>query len=80
MTVRQSAPQPDNLLGICHSLGETFGINPLFLRMALIFGVLISAQITIGVYLIAGVAVGIAHLITRERRGARTKRRERVTA
>jgi phage shock protein PspC (stress-responsive transcriptional regulator) len=80
MTVHQSTPQPDNLLGICHSLGETFGINPLILRMALIFGVLISAQITIGIYLIAGVAVAIAHLVTRERRGARAKQRDRVTA
>ena len=31
-----TTPQQDNLLGICHALGETFGFNPLYLRLALL--------------------------------------------
>jgi phage shock protein C len=62
----------DNLLGICHALGETFGVNPLVFRLALITGLLFSAKLTLIAYFTAGVAVLVAHLFTRERpRGGR---------
>lgn len=68
----------DNLLGICNALGETFGVNPLIFRLALIVGLLFSAKLTVIAYFTAGIAVLIAHLFTREPRRARTD--ERITA
>lgn len=67
-----TAPQADNLLGICHALGETFGFNPLFLRIALLIAVMINAEATLITYLVAGIAVAIAKLATR-RSGHRAK-------
>jgi phage shock protein C len=70
----------DNLLGICNAIGETFGFNPIYLRLALISGLLFSAQLTIGFYLLAGVAVATAHLFTRDRGVAARTPRDRVAA
>jgi phage shock protein PspC (stress-responsive transcriptional regulator) len=61
---------PDNLFGICHALGETFGFNPLFLRVALLIAVMINAEATLVAYFAAGVAVLAAKLATRDRRKA----------
>ncbi len=63
----QTAPahKPDNLLGICHALGETFGFNPLFLRLALLVGVMVDAELALSAYAVAGVAVVTAHVATR---------------
>ena len=55
----------DNLLGICHALGETFGFNPLFLRIALLVGVMVNAEVTLIAYFAAGIAVMAAKLATR---------------
>jgi len=62
------APRADNLLGICHALGETFGFNPLFLRVALLVGVMVEAETTLIAYLVAGIAVAAAKLATRPSR------------
>lgn len=39
MTTAHETPQPnvasDNLFGVCNALGEDFGFNPLWLRLAL---------------------------------------------
>ncbi|HWI87522.1 MAG TPA: PspC domain-containing protein [Sphingomonas sp.] len=59
----------DNLLGICHALGETFGFNPIFLRLVLMVGVIVSPQITVIAYLVAGIAVLVATLVTRRTTG-----------
>lgn len=64
----QSAPDQsprDNLLGICHALGETFGFNPLFLRIPLLVGVMLNAEAALIAYFAAGIAVAIAKLATR---------------
>ena len=74
-----TAPQADNLLGICHALGETFGFNPLFLRVALLIAVMINAEATLITYLVAGIAVAIAKLATR-RSGQREKTLTLTTA
>jgi phage shock protein PspC (stress-responsive transcriptional regulator) len=56
---------PDNLFGICHALGETFGFNPLFLRVALLIAVMANAEATLIAYFAAGIAVMAAKLATR---------------
>jgi len=72
----QTAPAAprDNLLGVCHALGELFGFNPLFLRIALLLALIVNAEMALGAYLIAGVAVLLAKLATRERAKSANKR------
>ena len=74
--MQNSNPAPaklDNLFGVCHALGEAFGINPLILRIAVVFGILLNAEITLFAYIGAGLAVVAATLITKfaSRRSAR---------
>jgi phage shock protein PspC (stress-responsive transcriptional regulator) len=64
----QTAPAQsprDNLFGICHALGETFGFNPLYLRVALLAAVMANAEATVIAYFAAGIAVLAARLATR---------------
>jgi phage shock protein PspC (stress-responsive transcriptional regulator) len=62
-----TTPQQDNLLGICHALGETFGFNPLYLRLALLPPLVIVPQFTLLAYAAAGVAVLASKLLVRSR-------------
>jgi len=55
----------DNLFGICHTLGETFGFNPIYPRVALLGAVMLDAEMALIAYFSAGVAVMIAKLATR---------------
>jgi len=64
----QTAPAQsprDNLFGICHALGDTFGFNPLYLRIALLVAVMVNAEATLVAYFAAGIAVLVAKLATR---------------
>jgi len=64
----QTAPADsprDNLFGICHALGETFGFNALYLRIALLLVVLVNAESALLAYFAAGIAVLVAKLATR---------------
>ena len=61
----QTAPARDNLLGVCHAIGDTFGFNPLYLRLVLLVAVMLNAEIAIGAYAVAGIAVLAARLATR---------------
>jgi len=74
----QTAPAQsprDNLFGICHALGETFGFNPIYLRVALLAAVMLDAEAALIAYFAAGVAVMIAKLATRSssKRAAKAK-------
>jgi phage shock protein C len=62
----QTAPiARDNLLGVCHTIGDTFGFNPLYLRLLLLVGVMLNAEIAVAAYAVAGIAVLVARLATR---------------
>lgn len=65
----------DNLFGICHALGETFGFNPLYLRIALLVAVMLDAETALLAYFAAGIAVLVAKLATRStgKRAAKVK-------
>ena len=74
----QTAPADsprDNLFGVCHALGEIFGFNPLFLRLAFLVTVMLNAEIALVAYFGAGIAVLIAKLATRSasKRAAKAK-------
>ncbi len=59
-----AAAHRDNLFGICHALGETFGFNPLYLRLLLLVGIMLDAKLALLAYVVAGVAVLIAKAAT----------------
>ncbi len=65
MQTRTPAPKLDNLFGVCHALGEAFGFNPIYLRIAIVFGILLNFELTAILYAAAGVAVLTAHLISK---------------
>lgn len=47
----------DTILGVCEAIGEDFGINPLWLRLAFIAPLFVQPMLTIGVYLALGAVV-----------------------
>lgn len=65
MQTKIPAPKLDNLFGVCHALGDAFGFNPLYLRIAIVFGILVNFEITAIAYAAAGVAVLAAHLLAK---------------
>ncbi len=53
----------DNLLGVCHALGGTFGFDPLILRLVLMLGLLLDFQAAVATYAVLGLAVLAAALL-----------------
>lgn len=68
------AAHRDNLFGICHALGETFGFNPLVLRIVLLAAVMANAEATLIAYFSAGIAVLIAKIATRNSRNTEVRK------
>lgn len=56
----------DNLLGICHAIGEDFGFNPIFIRIPLAVGIIFSAKWTLITYAAMGVIVLASRLLIRK--------------
>jgi phage shock protein PspC (stress-responsive transcriptional regulator) len=50
----------DTILGVCEAIGQEFGFNPLWLRLAFIVPVFISPMYAIGAYLALGAIVAAA--------------------
>jgi len=64
--------KPDNLFGICHALGESFGVDPLFLRLGFAGTFVIDFKVALVAYAVGGIAVAAGALFTRPwRRRAR---------
>lgn len=62
--MHDQTPARDNMLGICNAIGESFGFNPLYLRVALVLGALADFELAIIAYAACGVAVLTATLCT----------------
>jgi phage shock protein PspC (stress-responsive transcriptional regulator) len=60
----------DTMLGVCQGLGEDFGFNPIWLRMAFGALLLINPIAVVGTYLGLGVLVATSRLAFPARRGA----------
>jgi len=65
-TQADAPARKDNLLGICHAIGEDFGFNPIFLRIPLAVGIVVNAQWTLIAYAAMGVAVLASRLLIRK--------------
>src|SRR3954468_5624836 len=53
----------DTMLGVCQGLGEDFGFNPIWLRMAFGAMLLINPIAVVGTYLGLGLLVGTSRLV-----------------
>ena len=59
-TCAPSAPQRDNLLGVCHAIGTAFGVNPLWLRVAFAGAMLANFEAAVVAYLAGALVVALA--------------------
>ncbi|WBO21419.1 PspC domain-containing protein [Sphingomonas abietis] len=67
----ETAAKKDNLLGICHAIGEDFGFNPFLLRVSLAVAIIFSPEWTLAAYAAMGVAVLASRLLVRTPRKAK---------
>lgn len=64
MQVSQSIlANESNLFGICATLGEDFGFNPIYLRVVLASLLLWNPAVIVGGYAFAGLMVAVSHLL-----------------
>lgn len=52
------------ILGVCEGLGEDFGFNPVYLRIAFALPLLVNPVAVIGAYLGAGAIVFVSRLLS----------------
>jgi phage shock protein PspC (stress-responsive transcriptional regulator) len=52
--------RPHTVLGVCEGLGEDFGFNPVYLRVAIAGGLYFAPLAVIGSYLFLGAALAVA--------------------
>jgi len=57
----------DTILGVCEALGQDFGFNPLYLRLAFIAPLFIAPAATIAGYVGLGAIVGATRLLVRDK-------------
>jgi len=79
-TQTEAPAAKDNLLGICHAIGEDFGFNPIFVRIPLAVGIIFSAKWTLIAYAAMGVIVLASRLLIRKPKPARSTRPALVEA
>ena len=63
---QRAVPLPlrnDTMLGVCTGLGQEFGFNPNYLRVAISALFLVSFKVAIGIYLALGVALALGWLL-----------------
>lgn len=58
-----AAPRQEAMFGICRAVGEDFGFNPLWLRVAFGVGLLVNLEYVIGAYVALGVIVVLSRLL-----------------
>ena len=65
-----SAPvaKPDNMFGICAAVGEDFGFNALWLRLALGVGLIVNMEATLVAYAVLGMIVLVSRLAAPNRK------------
>ena len=70
ISTQSYAPAKDNLLGICHAIGEDFGFNPIFLRLPLAMALIADFKWTLIAYAAMGIAVLVTRLLVRRPKAA----------
>lgn len=70
VTETNTTPLPlrnDTILGICEAIGEDFGFNPLWLRLAFVAPLFAAPMLTIAAYLALGVVVAASRYLVPRR-------------
>ena len=70
---KNTTPLPlrnDTLLGVCEAIGQDFGFNPLYLRLAFIAPLFLAPAASIAAYLGLGVIVAATRLTVRDKPAA----------
>lgn len=62
-TNRNTFMRPDTLFGICEAIGQDFGFNPLWLRLAIVPAIFFAPVATMIAYLSVGLLVLASRLI-----------------
>lgn len=70
----------DTMLGVCTGLGQEFGFNPNYLRVAIASLFLVSFKIAIGLYLALGIALMIGKLLVPAKRAAKASVQPQIEA
>ncbi len=65
--------RPDNIFGVCASLGRDFGFNPLYLRIVLAFSLLWNPVAIVIAYAATGIVVAFTHWLVPDPRRAATR-------
>ena len=63
-TVTNQTPLPlrnDTILGVCEAIGQDFGFNPLWLRLAFIAPIFFAPYAAVGAYLGLAAVVGLTN-------------------
>ena len=60
----------DTFFGVCEAIGRDFGFNPLWLRLAVAVPMAIYPLVSVGIYIVLGIAVLGSRLIVPEVREA----------
>ena len=65
MTAETLSPirRPHTILGVCEALGDDFGFNPLYLRIAFAAGLFFSATWVIAAYLGLGAIIAVSRWV-----------------
>lgn len=70
-TTAPVAPR-DNLFGVCAALGEDFGFNPMWLRLAFAVALLFSLETVLMTYAALGMLVLVSRLLFPNRRAVQS--------
>ncbi|HET8613707.1 MAG TPA: PspC domain-containing protein [Sphingomonas sp.] len=71
-----AAPKTDRLIGVCRAIGDDFGFNPDFLRIAFAVALIFDPKLTLLTYAALGVAVLLSKALTWRRRRPAAKPQE----
>lgn len=60
---RNTFNRPDTFFGICEAIGQDFGFNPLWLRLAFVPPIFFAPLLALGAYVALGIVVLASRLI-----------------
>jgi phage shock protein PspC (stress-responsive transcriptional regulator) len=60
----------DTIFGVCEAIGQDFGFNPLYLRLAFIAPLFFAPVASVAAYLGLGLVVAATRLLVRDRKPA----------
>jgi len=72
-TMTNQTPLPlrnDTILGVCEAIGQDFGFNPLWLRLAFIAPLFFAPYVAVGAYFCLGLIVATTRWLVKDKKPA----------